>query len=467
MFDQIKKIHFVGIGGMGVSAIAKMMLDLKKIVSGSDLVASEITQDLEKRGAKIFLGHRKDNLNDGVDLVIYSPAVSKKNPERVKARALKIPVFSYPEFLGQLSKDKFTLAISGTHGKTTTTALTGLILEKAGFEPTVIVGSKVKNFPEGNFRFGRSRYLVVEACEWRAHMLNLSPQVIILTNLEKDHLDYYRNFKHIIKTFQKYIKQLSVNGFLVLNQDDLACRQLVKTNSRVVSYGIKNQAEIMAKNIVVKKGYQEFDLIHRSKFLIHIFLHIPGLFNIYNALAAATAAIKLGVDSEIIKEVLENYTGTWRRFEVKDWKIKKGQLKIISDYAHHPTAVKGTIKAAKEFYPNRRIFVVFQPHHRHRTKKLFHDFVQSFDEADLVIISEIYGVPGRESKEDENISARDLVEAILNRQKTITPFRANVFYAANLEETKKMILANLKENDIILIMGAGDIYTIIDKFLKC
>ena len=465
-FKKIKKVHLIGIGGIGVSAIAKMMILLGKKVSGSDLVNSEIVDELKKKGAKIFIGHRKENLAKDVDLVIYSPAVPEKNPERLMAKKFKIRQLSYPEFLGELSKKFFTIAVSGTHGKTTTTALIGLILEKAGFDPTVIVGSKINNFKEGNLRFGKSKYLVVEACEWKAHMLNLYPKIIVLTNLEEDHLDYYKDLNDIVSHFQKYIDKLPSHGKIILNVDDENLLKKLLPHRKIISYGIKKPADVMAKNIETGLGYQKFQLwsseLHSLELHSLIKLKIPGIFNIYNCLAASACALSLGVKPEIIKEVLENYSGAWRRFEIKELKIGNLKLKIVSDYAHHPTAVKNTIRAAHEFFPKRRIFAVFQPHHHHRTKALFNDFVKSFNEADLVIISEIYSVAGREEKKDQDISSKDLVEAIKKIEK-----KKNVFYARDLNETKKIILTNLKNNDILLIMGAGDIYKIVDDLLKC
>lgn len=453
---EIKKVYFVGIGGIGVSALAKMMLLLGKKVVGSDLSFSEITNDLEKKGAKIFIGHQKENLDKRTDLLIYSPAVPENNPERMVAKELNIQEISYPEFLGELSKDYFAIAVSGTNGKTTTTAMLGLILEKAGLDPTVIVGSEVKSFPEGNFRLGKSRYLVVEGCEWNAHMLKLHPQIIVLTNLEEDHLDYYKDLDDIIFHFQKYIDRLPKDGKLILNNDDQNLRPKLLAKNEVIKYGIKNLAEMMAGKIEVDAGCQKFDLIIGAK-VCQIKLKIPGLFNVYNALAAATAAFKLGVKPEIIKETLENYTGAWRRFETRSLVINNLSLDIISDYAHHPTAIQGTIKAAKEFYPGRRLFVVFQPHHHNRTKTLFNDFIKSFDLADIVIIPEIYGVAGRELKADENVSSKDLVKEVVERT------HKKIIYAKDLIETKKIILENIQDDDVLLIMGAGDIYKVAEE----
>lgn len=470
--SKIKKIHFVGIGGIGVSAVAKMMLEMGKTITGSNLSESIVTQDLEKLGVKIFYHHRADNVASDVDLLIYSPAVPDDNPERARACELHIPELSYPEFLGEFSKDKFTVAISGTNGKSTTTAILGLILEQAGLNPLVVVGSRVSEW-QGNLRLPRrdisnnprksasgpreSACMVVEACEWRAHMLNLSPQMIILTNLEEDHLDYYHDLNHIIKTFQQYIDKLNPDDLLILNNDDINLKKL-KTHSRVITYSIKQPANIMAANIKIGPGYQRFDLISdKFKIKITLTIKVPGLFNIYNFLAAIAGALALGASIEAIKKVAESFTGIWRRFEIKPLEIRNLKLEIVHDYAHHPTAVKGTIKAAQEFFPGRRVVVVFQPHHHNRTKRLFNEFVDSFQSADLVIISEIFDVAGREESDDQNISSKDLVQAI----KAKYP-QQEIFYTQDLTQTKQKLLSLIKPNDVVLIMGAGDIYEIID-----
>lgn len=520
LFQDIKKIHFIGIGGIGISAIAKLALKDKKIVSGSDISASEITRELEKMDAKIFKGHQKENLAPDTDLVIYSPAVPEENPERQKAFQLKIPQLNYPQILSKLSNDKQTIAVSGTNGKSTTTALLGLILERAGLDPTVIVGSKVvpssakshleQNYVAreqhdeaeefchktthwyGNLRLGKSDYFVVEACEWQANMLNLNPSAIVLTNIEEDHLDYYRDLNHIIKIFQEYIdklnfqsKQFHDNKLLILNADDLISQKLKLPNCQIITYGIKNKADLMAKKIKVKDEKQYFEL-HKStqkriqkntENLGQFTLSTPGQFNIYNALAATACALALGVTPEAIKDVLTNFHGLWRRFEKVTPREAKGRpeqsegshgqtkmrhkdVVVISDYAHHPTAIRETIRAAREFYPARRIIAAFQPHHHNRTKKLFKDFIKSFDQTDLIILNEIFEVAGREDKDDRDVSSKDLVKAIKKR----CPEK-KIFYGKNLEETKKLILENLESNDLLLIMGAGDIYKISDKIL--
>lgn len=426
-FNEIKKIYFVGIGGIGVSALAKLFSAYGRPaegwkVSGSDKYSSEITDELKKQGIKVYIGHKEKNLDSDTDLVIYSPAVPSEIPERKKATELKIKQLSYPEVLGLISKDKYTIAISGTHGKSTTTAMLGLILAGAGFDPTVIVGSKVGPFKYSNLRIGKSKYFVVEACEWRAHMLNLRPRIIILTNIEPDHLDYYKTFKNLKETFKEYVSNLPKNGLLVTNTDDKTCQEIAKSaKCKVVNY---------------------------RRLGLRLNLRVPGRFNRYNALAASTCALELGVKPEIIKKTLADFKGIWRRFE------KVGEYKdalIFSDYAHHPTAIKETLKAAKELYPDKRLVVAYQPHHFDRTKKLFKEFTKAFDFADLVILSEIYDVPGREAV--KKISSEDLVREIRKRN-------IQAIFTKDLKRTKRVLLENLKRNDLILIMGAGDIYNL-------
>jgi len=478
--DKLKKVHIIGIGGIGVSAVARWLKKLGVEVGGSDLTSSMVTQELENLGIKIFFGHKEENISNDLDLVIYSSAVPFDNPERIASLAIGIKELSYNEFLGEISKDYFTIAISGTNGKSTTTALVGLIFEAANLDPTVIVGSRVKEW-QGNFRLGSSNYFIikrareiknevfhfranadikrfntpfiVEACEWQAHMLNLFPKVIVLTNIEADHLDYYRDLNHIINTFQEYIDRLSSDNLLILNTDDQNIAKL-KPKCRVVTYGIKNNADIMAKNIDFLTGLTRFDLFFKNENLGKIELAVPGEFNIYNTLAAIALSLKFDINFEIIKKTLKNFKGIWRRFEI----IKNDHvLTVVSDYAHHPTAIRETIKAAKRFFPNRRLVVIFQPHQHNRTKSLFKDFGRSFTMADLTILAEIYDVAGRENLEDQNISSRDLLEEIKENKQN------QVFYAASLKEAASLYKKNQQAGDVVIIMGAGDIYEIAEE----
>lgn len=460
-FKKLKKVYFVGIGGIGISAVAKLMSKQGIEVAGADLVKTEITDELEKYKIKFFNKHTSDNLEDDSDLLIYSAAVPENNPERKKAKKVKIKQLSYPEVLGEISKTKKTVAISGTNGKTSTTALAGLLLEEAGLDPLVIVGSKIDNFEDGNLRYGKGKYFAVEACEYRAHMLNLNPKVIVLTNIEEDHLDFYSGIDEIKSAFQRFVDKLPEDGVLIYNADDKNS-EVLKTDKKIIKYGIENLASVTAKNIYIEKGRQYFDLYYNGKKASQFVLNIPGIYNIYNALAVIALGIHLKISYRKIKKSLENYHGAWRRFE----KIgeKDGTI-FISDYAHHPTSIAGVIRATREFYPHRRIVAVFQPHQHNRTKNLFKEFVKSLDKADAVIINEIYDVAGREENDDQDVNSQKLVEAIKRRDKLENRNR-EVIYTPDIDYTAREVLRVIDETDVVLILGAGDMPVDIIKNLK-
>ena len=477
-----KKVHCIGIGGIHVSALAKLLLSWGVDVSGSDLEQSEITDELQKMGARIVIGHDKNNLQteapegeqafarlqggDGVDLVIYSDAVSDDNTERVEAKRLGIRQVSSYEFIGELSKDYYTIAVSGTNGKSTTTAMLGLIMEAAGMDPTVIVGTKVNEWG-GNIRIGESKYLVTEADEYKAHMLKLHPKMTVLTNIEEDHLDFYKNLDDIVLHFKKYVKKLPDDGVLVYNEDDgVTAGMLDGLSCRKMGYGVGDGCLKLSRMSSNDSNDEVFD----------VRLQVPGEFNKYNAAGAVVAARELEIDDEIIKKSLEDFKGTWRRFETVG--EINGAL-VISDYAHHPTAVAGTIKAAREMYPDRRLVVVFQPHQHNRTRMLFDGFVAAFAKAmaaklvDVIIISEVYDVAGRTSGADKDVSSKDLVEAIKKREKRKDPStrllrpssgqvgagkrERDVLCGGDLEETRGLTVQTVKPGDVALIMGAGSI----------
>ena len=473
------KIHFIGIGGIGVSALAKYYLEKGHKVSGSDLVASEITDALKKLGAKIFIGkHKAKNLPKDVDLVIYSPAIRPDNPELKSANQHPVllnqhRVLSYPQALGELSKKYFTIAVSGTHGKSTTTAMLGILLTRSGFDPTVIVGTKVKEFGNSNCRVGKSKYLVIEADEHFASFLNYWPKIIVLTNIEKDHLDYYKNLNNILKTFKEYVSHLPKNGVLIVNKDDknsqkLICRGRTSTNGGSTSlYSLKQRGDVKKLKKILK---------------------VPGEHNVANALAALTVARVLKIPDKISFKALSEYKGSWRRFQITrpGLVMRPGLVKhpiVISDYAHHPTEIKATLKAAREKYPKKKIWCVYQPHQYQRTYYLFKDFVKVFREAlrqgsgqalrrglrlsgsaeclqgkplvDKLIITDIYDVAGREQREvKKRVNAEKLVAAVV---------KENIIYlpkAKILDYLKK----NVAEFNVLIIMGAGDIYQIISNF---
>ncbi len=419
MLEGINSIHFIGTGGIGISAAAKWCIAKGKRVSGSDLHASAVTDDLARRGMEFRSGHASSNVPEGTQLVVYSPAVPETNVERVRAAELGIPQWTYPEFLGAMSREYSTIVVSGTNGKSTTTAMLGLILEAAGYDPTVIVGSLVPSFDLGNLRVGGGRFFVVEGCEYKAAMLHLHPEMIVLTNIEEDHLDYYRDLDHIRETFQTFVDKLKGKGMTVTNADDPESSKLVVDNR--VTYGFAAGAYNATT--------------HPMK------LKIPGRFNVMNALAAAAAAMELGVPAETCTRVLESFPGIWRRFErVGSWH----GTDVISDYGHHPTAIRGTVEAAREFFPGRRIVLCFQPHQHSRTKELLDEFADALKTADAVVIPEIYAVAGR--MEGDQISSKDLVAKIPGAR-----------YAADLAEAESILRDLVKTEDVLVIQGAGDV----------
>ena len=431
------KIHFIGIGGIGVSALAQYYISKRDEVSGSDLVPSEITDLLKEKGIKIIIGpHSANNLSNDCNLVIYSPAVKPDSPEYKKAKELKIKLQSYPEALGDLTKQYFTIAISGTHGKSTTTSMIALVLEKSGLDPTVIVGTKIKEFDNTNFRAGKSKILVIEADEHFASFLNYWPKIIVLTNIEKEHLDYYKNLNNIKKTYKEYLSHLKEGDILVANKEDKNINKITKKNKyEITFYSIKQKESKKFKRI----------------------LKIPGKHNIYNALATLIVARTLGVPDKTSFDVLSKYRGSWRRFDLKQGNVGSKKIIVISDYCHHPTEVSATLKSIKEKYPKKKIWCVFQPHQYQRTHYLFENFVKTFKslKVDNIIITDIFDVAGREkNKINAKINSEELVKKISKNNIKYFPLR-------NIEN---YIKENIKSGEVLIIMGAGDIYKLANKF---
>ena len=466
MEDQkIKKIHFIGIGGIGVSALARYFLARGDEVSGSDAAESEILEDLRRIGVKIStpkLPHPNPLLEkergQETDLVIYSAAVKEDDPELVEARRLGIKAQKYAEALGEITKEKFTIAISGTHGKSTTTAMVGLILEKAGLDPTVIVGTKMREWGNSNFRAGQSPsaklgindYLVIEADEYDRSFLNYWPKMIILTNIEEDHLDTYPGgLPDILETFRRYISRLPEDGTLIVNEEDENIMELVQSSKlKVKSYSSK----LKVKNLNLK---------------------VSGKHNFSNAMAAMTAARALGVEDKISIEALNDFSGTWRRMEYKG---EVNGAKIFDDYGHHPTEIKATLEGARELLGKNppqppflkggeKLWCVFQPHQYHRTYDLFDKFVGAFGSADKLILLPIYSVAGREDEEiKKKVSSELLTKSLIASSES--PDGKEIIYLENFDKTAEYLKKNLAPGDLCLIMGAGDIYKLTSKLFK-
>jgi UDP-N-acetylmuramate--alanine ligase len=434
------KIHLIGIGGIGVSALAQYYLAKGHEVSGSDLVASEITNFVKQKGVKVFIGNFAKNIKKDLDLVVYSPAVKENNKELKQAKKYKIKTISYPEALGELTKEYYTIAVAGAHGKSTTTAMVALVLEKAGLDPTVIVGTKVKEFGDSNFRAGKSKLLVIEACEYDSSFLYYSPKIIVVTNVDKEHLDYFKTFEKVKKAFADFIVRLPADGFLISNLDDQNIPQIENPKIKTFGYSLGQDESKKLKKI----------------------LKVPGIHNVSNALAVLQVARILEVPDEITFGTLSEFRGTWRRFEEINPKITKFKnLKIISDYAHHPNEISATLKAAREKYPKKNIVCVFQPHQHQRTHYLFGDFVKILQQAqdnhfvDKIIVTDIYDVAGRETKKiNREVSSEKLVKKIGKKDVIYLP----------IKKIEKYIKENIKSGDVLIIMGAGDIYKLADKF---
>lgn len=454
-FFETKKIHFIGIGGHGVSALARLALTLKMEVTGSDLETSPIVDELKKAGAKILIGHSVENISDNIEMVVYTSAAREsENVELHQAKLLKIPTYSYFEALGLISEVRETIAVAGTNGKTTTTLMLGEILEAGGLDPLIIAGGNVEGQHGGGFRFGNGPF-VVEACEAYGNFLHLHPTHLIITNIEEDHLDYYKDLDDILNAFKKLVEQMKPDGILLVNGDDNGVEKLEGRLKNLKSiqkkFSIKNTSEFQANDVQSNSEGQKFNLLDTE-----YTVRVPGLFNVYNALAATTLSLILGVEPEAIKKSLELFKGSWRRFQILG---NYKEAVIISDYGHHPAGVEGTIEAARQKYPGQRIVTVFHPHHKWRTRLLFSDFIEAFLKSDIIILNEIWSAPGREPKED-NISSADLVAELKKRGMN------DCYFGADLDKTKEILDSIIKPNDVVLMMGAGFIYKLAEKLVK-
>jgi len=426
-FDDIKKIYFIGIGGIGVSALAQLFLSEGKEVSGSDLEKGNTSYLIEIKGAVVKEGHASINVPSDANLVIYSDSTTEANVERIRAKELGIPTLSYFEALGLMTKDRFTIAVAGTHGKTTSTAMLTKILYDAEIEPTAIVGSIVKDF-ESNFVRGSKEPFVVEACEYKDHLLKLHPNILVINNIELDHTDYFKDLKHVQATFRKAIELLPEHGILVTNTND--------PNIKPILNGLTCTIIDYTQEKVGK-------------------LSLPGEHNVLNAQSAKAAAkayspMLSGISIDVS---LELFKGTWRRFEYRG-KTTKGAV-VYDDYAHHPTAVQKTLAMCREQFPSKHITVIFHPHLHSRTRDFFDEFAKSFKDADEVGILPIF--EAREET-DKSVSSEKLAEAI-NKNGTDARF------ISSFDEAKKLIESK-GSNDMVITMGAGDVYKVTDQIVE-
>jgi len=448
MNEKKLHIHFIGVGGAGMSGLASILLDLGHKISGSDILTSKITKRLADKGATIFTGHNKDNI-EGADLIVVSSAIPESNSEIRGARDRKVTIIKRAEMLSRLMENKCGIAIAGTHGKSTTASMISLLLEKSGFDPTVVVGGELNNF-KNNAKLGKGHHIVVEADESDGSFLELNPHIAIVTNIEDDHLDHYENMANILKDFGKFIEKVPDNGQIILCRDCDNVKKLIKQYSRrYVSYGIFSQADIMAKDIELNNLNSKSKIFRQGEKIGELYLKVAGYHNILNALAATAVALELGINFSEIAKILDTFQGVHRRMEIVA--STDNNILIIDDYAHHPTEIKATLSSLKSSWQNRRIVAVFQPHRYSRTKLLAKKFGQAFFDADCVIINDIYSA---NESPISGISGETIFKEIKkthHRQIKYLPFKDDILI---------YLYEMIKPGDIIITMGAGDIWTV-------
>ncbi|MGE4282592.1 MAG: UDP-N-acetylmuramate--L-alanine ligase [Clostridia bacterium] len=449
-------VHFIGIGGISMSALAEILTNSRFIISGSDMKESSLTDKLKKLGVTIMVGHSEQNIN-GADLIVYTAAVKQSNPEIQAGKRLGIPIIERPVLLGEIMKKyAHAVAVAGTHGKTTTTSMISSIMLHSNLDPTVLVGGELDAIG-GNVHTGSSSYFITEACEYVESFLQFHPTVAVILNVEADHLDYFKDLNHIIQAFKKFVKLVPDDGYVIAcGDDENVLKAIDGLTCKIVTYGIK-QGEYTwkAANIYFDSfGFPHFDIIYNNRKLSNITLNVPGIHNVYNALAAAACTYNLGVDIQCITDGLSSFKGTHRRFEVKG---KANGIVIIDDYAHHPTEIKATLAAASKL-PYNKLWCVFQPHTYTRTFALLKEFSSAFSDADHVIITDIYAA--RELN-DGKIHSKDLVGKLLENG-------CNAQYFSDFHDIADFLAHKAEEGDLVITMGAGDIYQVGEIILeKC
>lgn len=438
----MRHIHLIGIGGTGLSAIARLLLESGYTVSGSDRAESPLVKELRQAGVRVFIGHAEDNIF-GADLIVRSSAVTEDNPEVVAARAAGIPVLKRSDFLGTITAEKRVIAIAGTHGKTTTTAMAAWVLTRLGLDPSYIIGGVSKNLGN-NAHAGKGQFFVIEADEYDFMFLGLQPEQIIVTSMEHDHPDCFPTLEDYRDAFKLFIQQIKSGGLVLLCRDDAGADSLKDTvppACRTLSYGIESAANYHASDLTLNdKGGFDFTACFEGAALARVGLRVPGQHNVRNALAVTAVTHQLGFSISEAVQALEEYSGSGRRFEVLG---EVNGITVIDDYAHHPTEIRATLAAARSRYPGRRIWAVWQPHTYSRTRTLLEQFSDSFGNADRVVVTEIYAA--REPQEE--FSAVQVVSQMKHPSARFIP---------GLIETAETLLEELKPGDVLLVLSAGD-----------
>ena len=453
-FDKPVHVHFIGIGGISMSGLAEILLSRKFPVSGSDSHESALTDQLAAQGAVIHYPQRTENITDDIDVVVYTAAIHPDNPEFRAAQEKNLPMLTRAQLLGEIMRNyKEAINVSGTHGKTTTTSMITEILLEAHKDPTVSVGGMLKDIG-GNIRVGGQETFVVEACEYTNSFLSFFPTIEVILNVEADHLDFFKDIDDIRHSFKLFAEKLPEDGLLVINKDIKHCEYFTQAlKCRVVTFGHEKDADYTANFISYDKfAHPSYTLFYKGEELAKVELGVTGEHNIYNSLAAIAVARSLDISMEVILRGLKRFTGTDRRFQ------KKGSVNgftIIDDYAHHPQEIAATIEAAKK-YPHRKLWIVFQPHTYSRTAALLDDFAGALSQADEIVLADIYAA---REKNTIGISSDDLRKHMLEQN-------TNVYYIPKFEDIEDFLLKHVEEGDVLITMGAGDIYKVGDDLLK-
>ena len=449
---KIQHIHFVGIGGIGMSGIAEVLLNLGYTISGSDLKETEVTRRLQILGCEISYGHRKENVKEA-DVVVVSSAVRSDNPEVRVAEERLIPVIPRAEMLAELMRMKVGIAIAGTHGKTTTTSLIATVLAAGGLDPTVVIGGRLNSIGS-NAKLGQGEFLVAEADESDGSFVKLMPTIAVVTNIDPEHLDYYSGIDQIREAFLNFINQIPFFGLAVLCLDHPNVQSLLpRLKKRFITYGLTTQADFQAKEISFDGLYTTFDVLQRQRELGRLKLRMPGIHNVYNALATVATAFELDIPFQVIQETLSEFSGIQRRFQIKG--EKKGVL-VVDDYGHHPVEIMATLKAARTGW-KRRIVAVFQPHRYTRTQALFQDFLTAFYDANVLLLTEIY--PAGEDR-IEGVEAKALYEGMREHG------HKDVAFISDKKEIVNHLLQIVTPGDLVITLGAGDIWQVSEELVK-
>jgi len=443
MFGRVKRVHFVGVGGIGMSGIAEVLLTLEFVVSGSDMRESPVTRRLQNLGARIAVGHVAENLGDA-QVVVYSSAVRQDNPEIREARARKIPVIPRAEMLGELMRLKFAIAVAGAHGKTTTTSLVSTLLAQAGLDPTIVVGGRVLAMGT-HAKLGAGQYLVAEADESDGSFLRLPPTIAIITNIDAEHLDHYENLDEILLAFVQFANKVPFYGSAIVCLDDPNVQSIIpRLQKRTVTYGLHTQADVTGRILSTSTEGSRFEVSIAGQQLGAIHLRMPGEHNVLNALAAVAVGIELEVPFATIAGSLAEFLGVARRFEIR---AVEHDVVFVDDYGHHPTEIAATLRAAKHSH-GRRIVAIFQPHRYSRTRFLMSEFGRAFFDADVLFVTEIYAaseepIPG--------VNAEALVRTVRDHgHKSVT-------HVSDKDELTDLVASTIERGDLVLTLGAGDV----------